>query len=67
MVCKIAGGRHLMARMSGFGIREGTRIRLIRSAPFQGPLLVEVMASGAKVMIGQEIAQAMEVSPEKAR
>jgi Fe2+ transport system protein FeoA len=65
VITRINGGRHMTARMDGYGIREGKRIRLIRTAPFHGPLLVEDLTSGARIMIGRGMAKAVEVSPEK--
>ena len=60
-ILRITGGRHLKARMAGLGIREGTCLRLIRAAPFSGPLLLEDTASGARVMIGRGMAASVEV------
>jgi Fe2+ transport system protein FeoA len=65
VVTGITGGRTARARMAGFGIYEGKRIRLIKAAPFQGPLLVEDTASGARTMIGRGMAGSVEVSPEE--
>jgi len=65
VVNRLNGGRNMRARMDGFGIREGKRIRLLRSAPFSGPLLVEDLSSGARIMIGRGMAEHVEVSPEK--
>jgi ferrous iron transport protein A len=65
VVTAITGGRTLRARISGFGIHEGKRIRLIKAAPFHGPLLVEDTASGARIMIGRGMAGSVEVSPEE--
>ena len=60
-ILRITGGKHLKARMSGLGIREGKCLRLIRAAPFSGPLLLEDTASGARVMIGRGMAASVEV------
>ncbi len=65
VVDRLNGGRKMRARMDGFGIREGKRIRLLRSAPFSGPLLVEDLSSGARIMIGRGMAEQVEVSPDK--
>jgi Fe2+ transport system protein FeoA len=65
VVTGITGGRTTRARMAGFGIHEGKRIRLIKAAPFHGPLLVEDPASGARTMIGRSMAASVEVSPEE--
>lgn len=60
-ILRITGGRHLRARMSGMGIREGRCFRLIRAAPFSGPLLLEDTESGARVVIGRGMAASVEV------
>jgi Fe2+ transport system protein FeoA len=65
VVNKLTGGRQMKARMDGFGIREGKRILLVKSAPFNGPLLVEDLTSGARIMIGRGMAEHVEVCPEK--
>lgn len=64
LICTIIGGRHLKARLDGLGIREGKRIRLISTAPFQGPLLVEDTSTGARVMIGRGMASSIKVGNE---
>jgi Fe2+ transport system protein FeoA len=65
LVTGITGGRGARARMAGFGIYEGKKIRLIKAAPFNGPLLVEDTASGARTMISRGMAGTVEVSPEE--
>ncbi|HOS96262.1 MAG TPA: FeoA family protein [Deltaproteobacteria bacterium] len=57
----ITGGQGLRARMAGLGIREGRMFRLIRTAPFRGPLLVEDVSTGARIMIGRGMAASVEV------
>ena len=61
LISDITGGRHMKARLDGLGIRAGKRIRLISSAPFHGPLLVEDTSTGARVMIGRGMASSVEV------
>jgi Fe2+ transport system protein FeoA len=65
LVTGITGGRAARARMTGFGIYEGKKIRLIKAGPFHGPLLVEDTVSGARTMIGRGMARSVEVSPEE--
>ena len=65
IVNKLNGGKHMKTRMDGFGIREGKRIRMVKAAPFNGPLLVEDLTSGARIMIGRGMAEAVEVTPEQ--
>jgi ferrous iron transport protein A len=61
VISAVTGGRGLKARMAGLGIREGRRFRLIRTAPFRGPLLVEDVSTGARTMIGRGMAACVEV------
>lgn len=65
IIHRLTGGRCMKARMDGFGIREGTLIRLIMTAPFHGPLLVEDVESGARIMIGRGMAESVEVSHQE--
>lgn len=61
LIVRIMGGKHMRARLAGLGLHEGSRIRLLRAAPFSGPLLVEDLMSGARVMIGRGMASSIEV------
>jgi ferrous iron transport protein A len=61
VISAVTGGKGLKARMAGLGIREGRRFRLIRTAPFRGPLLVEDISTGARIMIGRGMAACVEV------
>ncbi|HWR67609.1 MAG TPA: FeoA domain-containing protein [Desulfomonilia bacterium] len=61
VISTITGGKNLRLRLSGLGIRQGKRIRLVRAAPFRGPLLVEDVTSGARTMIGHGMAGSVEV------
>ncbi|MBN2297528.1 MAG: ferrous iron transport protein A [Deltaproteobacteria bacterium] len=62
VIDRINGGAGMRFRMDGFGLREGKRIRLIMAAPFRGPLLLEDLGSGARIMIGRGMAETVEVS-----
>ena len=60
MVAEVAGFTgtpSLMLRLAKVGLRSKQKIRLLRSAPFQGPLLIEEMASGGKMMVAKSLAQ----------
>lgn len=61
-VVSIRGGRHMRARLCGLGLREASRIRLVKAAPFSGPLLLEDRDTGARIMIGRGMAESIEVS-----
>ncbi|MGO9146231.1 MAG: FeoA family protein [Desulfomonilia bacterium] len=65
VIDKLNGDKNTSARMSGFGIRKGKQIRMIKAAPFNGPLLVEDVSSGARMMISREMASHVEVSCSK--
>jgi ferrous iron transport protein A len=41
-VIGVQGGTHLQAKLRQYGIFPGDRLRVIRRAPFGGPLLVEI-------------------------
>jgi Fe2+ transport system protein FeoA len=66
-VSKLSGGKSVIARMSDLGLREGKTIQLLRKAPFHGPLLVEDVNCGAKIMISRKIALSIEVHSEEAK
>ncbi|HPC47599.1 MAG TPA: FeoA domain-containing protein [Deltaproteobacteria bacterium] len=63
-ITRIFGGRHLRLRLSGLGLLEGSRVRLVKSAPFSGPLLLEDVDTGARVMIGKGMASSIEVDAD---
>jgi ferrous iron transport protein A len=48
-------GRGLEARLSQLGFLPGNKIRVIRSAPFKGPLLIEV--EGREIVLGRSVAR----------
>ncbi len=64
VISLIGGGRGTVARMAELGLYTGRRIRMVQAAPFHGPLLVEDVESGAKIMIGRGIASRVEVEHE---
>ena len=49
------GGRGMQARLSQLGFLPGNKIRVIRSAPFKGPLLIEV--EGREIVLGRGVAR----------
>ncbi len=65
VINRISGGRGILARMSGLGLYEGKKIRVVQAAPFRGPLLVEDVSSGARVMIGRGVASHVEIRNER--
>ena len=48
-------GRGVEARLSQMGFLPGNKIRVIRSAPFRGPLLIEV--EGREIVLGRGVAR----------
>jgi Fe2+ transport system protein FeoA len=46
------------------GLFEGRRVCVIARAPFSGPLLVEDVMTGARVMIARDLAENIEVLGE---
>lgn len=51
-------------RIESLGLFEGRRVCVIARAPFSGPLLVEDVVTGARVMIARNLAEHIEVEGE---
>lgn len=56
-------GRRHEANLAGLGIHVGDEVIVVRSAPFDGPLLVEVPASGVRIAVGRGMASGLMVEP----
>jgi len=56
-------GRGFLETLRVLGIREGDELVILRSAPFHGPVLVEIRRLGTKVALGRGMAQKIEVVP----
>ena len=54
------------ATIAGLGIHVGEEVIILRTAPFSGPILVEVPASGVRVAMGRGMAEAVVVEPADA-
>jgi Fe2+ transport system protein FeoA len=54
-------------RIHSLGLFEGRTVCLIARAPFSGPLLVEDVVTGARVMIARDLAGNIEVASEPGR
>jgi len=54
MVKNFRGGRGIQRRLAQLGFLPGNRVRIIRSAPFHGPLLLEV--EGREIVLGRGVA-----------
>ena len=48
------GGRGIQRRLAQLGFLPGNQARIIRSAPFHGPLLLEV--EGREIVLGRSVA-----------
>jgi len=49
-------------RIQALGLFEGRRVQVVARAPFSGPLLVEDVMTGARVMIARDLACHIEVA-----
>jgi len=54
-VVDLCGGPGMQARLSQLGFLPGSRVRIVRTAPFHGPLLVEV--EGREIVLGHGVAR----------
>jgi len=54
-VVDFRGGRGIETRLSQMGFLPGNKIRVIRAAPFKGPLLIEV--EGREIVLGRGVAR----------
>lgn len=58
---ELHGGKAFAERLQGFGVYVGRKVRMVRAAPFHGPLLIEDVESGARIMIARGMAGKIEV------
>jgi ferrous iron transport protein A len=56
------GGRGLSRKLLDMGVYPDDRVRVLRSAPLGGPLLIEI--AGRELAIGRGIAARIEVEAE---
>lgn len=61
-VRELLGGKAFAERLQGFGLCVGRKVKVVQTAPFNGPLLVEDIESGARIMIDRGMAGKIEVS-----
>ena len=54
-VAALDGGHRLRARLTQYGLFEGDCLRVLRAAPLDGPLLVEV--NGREIALGRGVAE----------
>jgi ferrous iron transport protein A len=53
-VLRVAGGIGMERRLAQLGFIPGNKVRIIRSAPFHGPLLLDV--EGREIVLGRGVA-----------
>ena len=53
-VVDFRGGHGMERHLSQLGFLPGNKVRIIRSAPFRGPLLIEV--EGREIVLGRRVA-----------
>ena len=58
-VSGLDGGARMQARLSQHGLFTGDRLRVLRVAPLDGPLLIEV--NGREIALGHGIAEKIHV------
>jgi ferrous iron transport protein A len=58
-VLDVLGGPSAAKRLAALGIRTGETLRVLRSAPMSGPVLVEI--GGAMVAVGRGLAAKVRV------
>ncbi len=54
-VTALDGSQRLRARLTQYGLFEGDCLRVLRAAPLDGPLLVEV--NGREIALGRGVAE----------
>jgi DtxR family Mn-dependent transcriptional regulator len=58
----IRGGHTVLQRLLDMGLTPGTKITLIKTAPFEGP--IEILVRSSKLAIGRGIASKVFIEPE---
>jgi len=64
--CRDGCGQGILSGLATRGLHVGDRVRVLRAAPFRGPVLVEVESSGVRVAIGRGMAARVLVEPASA-
>jgi Fe2+ transport system protein FeoA len=60
-ISALRGGAAFTQRLHALGFFTGSMIRLVKAAPFHGPLMIEDVTTGARIMIGRGMASKIEV------
>ena len=58
-ITNIHGGAGLDSKLHSIGLMPGDMVRIIRQAPFSGPILLEV--NGREIALGRGIAEKIDV------
>ena len=53
-VINFRGGRGMQRRLTQLGFLPGNKVRIIRTAPFHGPLILDV--EGREIVLGRGVA-----------
>ena len=56
-IVRLSGGKTLINKLHSFGLREGLVIKIIRFAPFRGPILIEDVKNNSKIMTARKMAE----------
>lgn len=56
-ISQILGGMGIHFNLARLGIYEGDKVKVLESAPFGGPILLEHLSTGARIAIGRGIAR----------
>jgi DtxR family Mn-dependent transcriptional regulator len=60
----IRGGHSVVQRLSDMGLTPGTRVTVVKSAPFHGP--IEILVRGSRLALGRGVSETIFVEAEKA-
>ena len=60
-IVKLSGGKVLINKLHSFGLRYGQVIRIVRFAPFRGPILIEDVKNQSKIMLDRTMAEYVSV------
>lgn len=56
-------GRGLASHLDGIGLHVGDEVIVVSTAPFHGPLLLELPSSGIRIAMGRGVAEKVFVEP----
>ena len=62
VIVSILGGRMATKRLADLGLTPGTKIKVLRKAPFCGP--IEIEARGSKLILGRGLSSKILVKPK---